>query len=74
MSGKKFTLRTLLVPFSNNKKSTCQNVRKHLKLFHSLSSSLLLVVVSSRVVVVVVTVLIVADLLFVVVTLWHFFH
>lgn len=68
-------MRTLLVPFSNNKKSTCQNVRKHLKLFHSLSSSLfLLVVVSSRVVVVVVTVLIVADLLFVVVTLWHFFH
>lgn len=72
-------MRTLLVPFSNNKKSTCQNVRKHLKLFHSLSSSLFLllvvvVVVSFRVVVVVVTVLIVADLLFVVVTLWHFFH
>lgn len=70
-------MRTLLVPFSNNKKSTCQNVRKHLKLFHSLSSSLfllLVVVVSFRVVVVVVTVLIVADLLFVVVTLWHFFH
>lgn len=71
-------MRTLLVPFSNNKKSTCQNVRKHLKLFHSLSSSPLLVVVivvvPSRVVVVVVTLLIVADLLFVVVTLWHFFH
>lgn len=59
----------------NNKKSTCQNVRKHLKLLRSLSSCCCCCSSMSAVVavVVIVTFLIVADFLFVVVTLWYFF-